>query len=130
MSQELKRVKTKESVKIDVVAFGMKPSKQESYLKLTESTGGIFLKIDGASDLDSSVTGYAHVLNTRREEPFEVVGNGTTYTIPPGQKFDLPPGQYTITLPSIDELDASRKLPMDVKINSGENRVVEVSVDE
>jgi hypothetical protein len=35
MSQELKRVKMKESVKIDVVALGIKASKQESYLKLT-----------------------------------------------------------------------------------------------
>ena len=59
-----------------------------------------------------------------------MVGNGTTYTIPPGQKFDLPPGQYTITLSCIDELDSSRKIIKDVKINSGETRVVEVSVDE
>jgi hypothetical protein len=130
ISQELKRVKMKESVKIDVVALGIKASKQESYLKLTESTGGLFLKIDGSSDLDSSMTGYARVLNTPRQEPFEVVGNGTTYTILPGQKFDLPPGQYTITLSSIDELDSSRKVIKDVKINSGETRVVEVSVDE
>jgi hypothetical protein len=130
MTQELKRVKMKESVKIDVVALGIKASKQESYLKLTESTGGMFLKIDGSSDLDSSVSGYAHVLNTLRQEPFEVVGHGTTYTIPPGQKLDLPPGQYTITLSSIDELDSSRKPIKDVKISSGETRVVEVSVDE
>jgi O-Antigen ligase len=130
MSQELKRVKMKESVKIDVVALGIKASRQDSYLKLAESTGGTFLKIDGASDLDSSVTGYALALNTRRQEPFEVVGNGTTYTIPPGQKLDLPPGQYTIRLSSVDELDSSRKLIRDVKINSGETRVVEVSVDE
>lgn len=130
MSQELKRVKMKEIVKIDVVALGIKASKQESYFKLTEITGGKFLKIDGASDLDSSVTSYSQVLNTLRQEPFEVVGNGTTYTITPGQKLDLPPGQYTITLSSIDKLDSSRRLIEDVKINSGETRVVEVSVDE
>jgi hypothetical protein len=76
------------------------------------------------------VTAYAQVLNAPRQEPFEVVGNGTTYTIRAGQKLDLPPGQYTITLSSIDELDSSRKLIKNVKINSGETRVVEVSVDE
>ena len=130
MSREVKRVKMKESLEIDVVALGMPSFKQESYIKLAENSGGTFLKINGSSDLDSSVTSYAQVLNALRQEPFEVVGNDTTYTTPPGQKLDLPPGEYTIVVSSSVKLDSAGKLTRQVKINSGEDRVVELSVDE
>ncbi len=130
MSREVKLVKMKESPEIDVVALGMPSFKQKSYMKLAENSGGTFLKINGSADLDSSVRSYAQVLNALRQEPVEVVGKEKIYTTPPGQKLDLAPGEYTIVVPSSVKRDSAGKLTRQVKINSGEDQEVELSVDE
>ncbi|MGB6068490.1 MAG: O-antigen ligase family protein, partial [Desulfomonilaceae bacterium] len=129
MSREVKLVKMKESPEIDVVALGMPSFKQKSYMKLAENSGGTFLKINGSADLDSSVRSYAQVLNALRQEPVEVVGKEKTYTTPPGQKLDLAPGEYTIVVPSSVKPDSAGKLTRQLKINPGEDREVELSVD-
>jgi hypothetical protein len=122
-------MKGKSVVNIDVVALGMKAERQESYSKLAASSGGIFLALGVSSELQSSTTNYVQSLNLPRLEPVRVVGKRMAYTVFPGEELSLVPGNYSILLPS-DGSEPSKRLLKNVKINSGEHRVIDLTADE
>jgi hypothetical protein len=105
IAQTIEGSKLKNRVRLVVIAIGMKASVQEACASLAKATGGELLKVDQPTDLPSALAEDMQVLQTPKAEPVQVAGEGANYRILHGEKAELPPGSYSITLPEIQELD-------------------------
>ncbi|MGO9571052.1 MAG: O-antigen ligase family protein [Desulfomonilaceae bacterium] len=130
IAQTIEGSKLKNRVRLDVIAIGMKPTVQEAYAGLAKETGGELLKVDQPTDLPSALAKYIQVLQTPQPEPVQVAGEGANYRILPGEKAELPPGSYSVTLPEIQELDPSKRTVQDVKIGAGDKTILDVRMQE
>jgi O-antigen ligase len=117
--------KLKNRARVDVIAVGAKAPMQKAYADLAKATGGEFLKIDQPKDLQSALAKYVALLQTPKLEPVRVAGQGTDYRILPGEEAELPKGSYTITLPDIQGLDASKRVIEGVKVEPGKKTILD-----
>ena len=84
------------------------------------------LKVDQPTELPSALAEYVQVLQTPKPEPVQVAGEGASYRILPGEKAELPPGSYSITLPDIPGLDPLKRTIKYVQIGAGDKTILDV----
>ena len=129
--QVLRRVDRKGArgkVKVDVIAIGMSKRRRSGYMALTKKTRGAFLKIDQPGDVPSVVAQYGKILKTPIPKKMEVRGEKASFKVGIGEEITLAPGTYAIVLPVIPGLDPSNRIIKDVKIDSGQARVLSVRI--
>jgi hypothetical protein len=116
---------------VDVIAVGMDPAHRDAYAVLVTGAGGMFLALDGPADLDSVLGRYLQSLHAMEPLPIEIRSFDARYRVMPGEQLRLPPGKYTIVLPSMAGLEPTRRKVADpVKIGPGENKVLTFSVQD
>ncbi|MDQ7782282.1 MAG: hypothetical protein RDU20_05365 [Desulfomonilaceae bacterium] len=115
-------------VALDVIALGMHQKYSRGYALAAKKTGGVFLRVNGSDDLDRTLARYKKVLRKRTLEPVEVRGENAVYTVIPGEEITLAPGSYSVVLPLIGSLKASKRTIANVTIKSAETKVVEVRI--
>ncbi len=125
---ELDRKGPDSKVKVDVIALGIGKKRQQEYASLSQKSGGLFLKVEKPSDVDAVLSRYGSVLQTPHMKKMEVKGEKTALKIENGEEVTLAPGSYTISLPQISGLDASKRTIKNVKVKSGQVSLVTVSV--
>ncbi len=118
----------KGKVRVDVLALGMSRRREKGYARLAAKTGGTFLKIAKPSDLKKAVSKYGEILKTPALKKMEVRGGKTHLHVGNGEEVTLAPGSYTIVLPVIPGLKSANRTIKDVKISSGENKVLMVKI--
>jgi hypothetical protein len=115
-------------VKVDVIAIGMSKRRQGGYLALTKKTHGAFIKVDQPADVSSAVARYGKILKTPIPKKMEVRGEKASFKVAIGEEITLAPGTYAIVLPVIPGLDPSHRIIKDIKIDSGQSRVLAVRI--
>jgi hypothetical protein len=118
----------KGKVRVDVLALGMSRRREKGYARLAAKTGGTFLKIAKPSDLKKAISTYGEILKTPALKKMEVRGGKTHLHVGNGEEVTLAPGSYSIVLPVIPGLKSANRTIKDVKINSGENKVLMVRI--
>jgi hypothetical protein len=126
---EADRKTAKEKIPVDVLALGMHRKRQVGYSKVAERTGGLFLRIDNPSDLQSGLAKYIKLLKTPVKEKIEVRGEKAVLTARPDEELTVVPGSYTIVLPAVAGIAPSKRSLDPVQIQSGESTVVQVKVN-
>ena len=127
--QVIEKAKSKQNVKLDVIAVDLQRSAQAAYSSLAADGGGVFLNLSSPADNETLST-YLAVLRTPKLEPLEAVKESAKYRIAPGERCALAPGSYTITVPEIAGLDPSNRTIKDVKITAGETTVLNLTAKE
>lgn len=112
----------------DVIGFGISAKRERGYSTLAGKTNGVFLKVDKPADIDSAVSRYQKTLHAPSRKDIEVKGEKSSFKIGAEEELTLAPGSYTIVLPSVPGLDPSHRTIKDVKISSGQNKVLTVAV--
>jgi hypothetical protein len=115
-----------EHARVDVLALGMAKKRAAPYAAITRKSNGLLLKMDRPTDMDQVLARYGKVLKTKAREKIEVRSDKAVFTSALDEELTLPPGSYTITLPPVAGLDGSRRVIPNVKVGSGEAKVVEV----
>jgi hypothetical protein len=118
----------KGKVRVDVVALGMSRRRQRGYARLAAKTGGVFLKLAKPSDVSKALSKYGEILKTPALKKMEVRGGKTDLRVGNGEEVTLAPGSYTIVLPPIPGLKAANRTIKDIKISSGENKILMVKI--
>ncbi|MEJ2717338.1 MAG: O-antigen ligase family protein, partial [Deltaproteobacteria bacterium] len=113
---------------VDMILFGNGASDQQRYEELARESGGFFSRLDGPSDLESSVARYCSVLKTPKRGQIIVRGDKTTRRVLPGDEITLPPGMYELVMPPIAGVAASDRLIREMRIRAGKTTSVDVSV--
>lgn len=113
---------------VDVIGVGMGPRNSRGYAGLAKKTGGVFLRVERPSDMDRVVSRYGKVLKTRALEKLEVRGENAVHTATPDKEISLTPGTYKVVLPLVGKLHPSHRSIPEVKINSGETKIVVVRI--
>lgn len=117
-----------EKVAVDVVGLGMRRQTRRGYIRLAKKTGGLFLTVDSPAKVDRALARYRKTLRKRAMEKVEVRGDNVVFTVNPGEEITLAPGSYSVILPLVGRLKASRRTISNVKINSGETKVLKVKI--
>lgn len=115
-------------IRIDVVAVGMSPKRRRGYEFLAKKTGGVFLPVDEPSETKAMLSRYDDALNTPTLKPMEVRGEKSVVKINNGEEITLAPGLYTLLLPPIPGLHKDKRAVRDIKISSGDNNILNVTV--
>jgi len=111
---------------VDVIALGMSGKRERGYSGMVKKGKGVLVKVDKPADLDDALKKYEKVLQKKALERLEVRGEKATFTPEINEEITLAPGTYTVTLPVIAGiLPAKRSVP-NIKISSGESKVVVV----
>ncbi|MBI4964307.1 MAG: hypothetical protein HY913_13600 [Desulfomonile tiedjei] len=113
---------------LDVIAFAMAKKREGTYSALAKKGRGLFLKVEKPADLDQTLARYGKTLKTKVFERIEIKGDKAVFNTALEEEITLPPGSYTITLPQVAGLAASKRTIPNVKISSGEAKVLEVQV--
>jgi len=116
----------KDKVSVDVVAIGIKKKRLNAYSSVAKKTNGFFFKIDKPSDVENAVKRYEKVLKTKLMEKIEIRGEKATITTIPGKEVTLVPGSYSVVLPAVAGIHASKRRIERVKITSGQTTEIEV----
>jgi hypothetical protein len=115
-------------VKVDVIAMGMSKRRRGGYVALAKKTRGVFLNVNQPADVPSAVSQYGKVLKKPIPKKMEVRGEKASFKVGIGDEITLAPGTYAIVLPVIPGLDPSNRIIRDVKIDSGQARVLSVRI--
>jgi hypothetical protein len=124
----LDRADSKDKPVVDVVALGLSKKRERGYSTVAKKSGGVFLRADSPAELDHIISRYEKILNAKAMEKVEVRGEKSVFTVNPGEELTLAPGSYTVALPLVAGIQASKRTIPNVKINSGEANVMEVRV--
>jgi hypothetical protein len=116
----------KDRVSVDVVAIGMKKKRLNAYSAVTKKTNGFFVKIDKPSDVENAVKSYEKTLKAKLMEKIEIRGEKATITTIPGKEVTLVPGTYSVMLPAVAGIHASKRRIENVKISSGQARTITI----
>lgn len=116
------------AVPLDVVAFAMAKKREGTYSALAKKGHGLFLRVEKPADVDEAVARYGKALKTKVLEKIEVKGEKAVFNPALEEEITLPPGSYTITLPLVAGLTASKRVIPNIRISSGEAKVLEVQV--
>lgn len=115
-------------IPVDVVSIGIGKKTRQNYAALAEKTKGEFLALAKPSDLESALSKYARLLKSKQRKVIEVRGGDKTFKIANGEEITLAPGTYSIVVPEMSGLTASQRAIRDIKVKSGENKRLEISV--
>lgn len=113
---------------VDVMAVGMGPRNSRAYASLAKRTDGMFLRLDKPSEVDRVLGRYGLMLKTKAMEKLEVRGEKAVFTATPEEEITLAPGTYRVVLPLVGKLHPSHRSIPDVKINSGESKIIVVRI--
>lgn len=116
------------AVKVDVLALGMSKRGLHDYTALTEKTAGVLMKVERPADLEPALTRYTKVLQTPAMKQMDVVGEKASFKIGNGEELTLAPGTYTVVLPQMPGLHQSKRTIKNVRIGSGQTRVLNVNI--
>jgi hypothetical protein len=117
-----------DKVPVDVIGLGMRRRYQRGYARMVKKAGGLFLKVDNRQKLDRALSRYKKALHKREMEKVEVRGDNVVFTVTPGEEITLAPGSYSVILPLVGRLKASKRTIYDVKIKSGETNVLQIKI--
>jgi len=126
--REVNRKGLGRKARVDVVGLGIGKKRRRGYEALARKTGGIFIRLDNPSGVESAVTRYEKVLKTPTFKKMEVRGEKTSFRVANGEEITLAPGAYTILLPEMPGLKPGNRAVKDVKIVSGQNRILNVRI--
>jgi len=118
----------KEKPVIDVIGIGLNKKRERGYSTLAKKSGGVFLKADSPADIDQILARYDKILKTKTMEKVEVRGEKAVFHVSPEEELTLAPGTYTVILPLVAGIQASKRTIPNVKVSSGEANVMEVRV--
>ena len=124
----LQKTGFKEKIAVDVVALGMGTKRQRGYSELAKKTGGLFIRADNPADMDRALSRYEKILKKKTVEKVEVRGEKATFILDLNEEITVHPGTYTVILPTVAGVPASNRTISNVKIGSGEARVLDVRV--
>jgi hypothetical protein len=115
-------------IPVDVVSLGIGKKTRKNYAALAEKTKGEFLALEKPADLEAALAKYGKVLKSKQRKVIEVRGSDKTFKLANGEEITLAPGTYSIVVPEMSGLSPSMRTIRDVKLKSGENKRLEVSV--
>lgn len=116
----------RDHTQIDLLALGMPKKREVPYAAVVRKSKGLLLKLDRPTDMDHVLARYGKVLKAKAREKIEVRSDKTVFASALDEELTLPPGTYTVTLPPVSGLEASRRVIANIKVGSGEAKVVEV----
>jgi hypothetical protein len=129
--QAIKAVEAKggaSKLKVDVIALGMNKKRLAGYSQLVAKSNGILLKVETPSEVETALSRYGKILKAPAMSKLEVKGEKADFKINNGEEITLAPGSYSIVVPPIPGLDPSHRVIKEVKIASGDNKVLDVRV--
>lgn len=111
---------------VDVLAVGMPKKRLATYAAIARKGNGLLLKVDRPGDVEQVLARYGKALKTKAREKLEVRSDKTVFTSALEEELTLPPGSYTVTLPPVAGLEPARRVIPNVKVGSGEAKVLDV----
>jgi hypothetical protein len=111
---------------VDVLALGMSKKREAPYATVTRKSNGLLLRMDRPGDIDQALARYGKVLKAKAREKIDVRSDKAVFSSALDEELTLPPGSYTVTLPPVTGLEPSRRVIANVKVGSGEAKVVEI----
>jgi hypothetical protein len=111
-----------------VIALGMNKKRLAGYSQLVAKSNGILLKVETPSEVETALSRYGKILKAPAMSKLEVKGEKADFKINNGEEITLAPGSYSIVVPPIPGLDPSHRVIKEVKIASGDNKVLDVRV--
>jgi hypothetical protein len=115
-----------EHTRVDVLAVGMPKKRLVTFAAIARKGNGLLLKVDRPSEVEQALARYGKVLKTKAREKIEVRSDKTVFSSALEEEITLPPGSYTVTLPPVAGLEPSRRVIRNVKVSSGEAKVLDV----
>jgi hypothetical protein len=115
-----------EHTQVDVLALGMPKKRVPTFAAIARKGNGLLLKVDRPSEVEQALARYGKVLKTKAREKIEVRSDKAVFTSALEEEITLPPGSYTVTLPPVAGLEPSRRVIPNVKVSSGEAKVLDV----
>jgi len=124
----LQKTGSKEKISVDVIALGMSSKRERGYATLVKKTDGVFIKADKPADMDQALSRYEKTLKKKIVEKVEVRGEKATYSPHLNEEITVAPGTYTVVLPTVAGVQPSARTIPNVKVGSGEAKVLDVRV--
>ncbi len=124
----LQKTGIREKISVDVIALGMSSKRQRGYATLAKKTNGVFIKADKPADIDLALARYEKILKKKTVEKVEVRGDKATFILDLSEEITIPPGSYTVVLPTVAGITTDHRTIPHVRIASGEARVLNVRI--
>ncbi|MFZ5866190.1 MAG: hypothetical protein ACOYXY_09945 [Thermodesulfobacteriota bacterium] len=115
-------------IPVDVVSVGIGKKTRKNYAALAEKTKGEFLALEKPADLEAALSKYGKLLKSKQRKVIEVRGSDKTFKLANGEEITLAPGTYSIVVPEMSGISPSHRTIRDIKVKSGENKRLEISV--
>lgn len=114
---------------VDVVALGMSEADKEKYSALVTETGGTFVPVEKPENLGPTAIRYSSVFQQSKPVKLDILGKQGVAKISPDMKIDLPPGSYSVCLPTDLGLPQTAQVIQGVKIEADKTTVFSISLE-